>query len=239
MAHSTTRRGRGRPPSGSSGDGSTRSLILDHARRLFQERGYRDVGMADIAAAVGVTSPTLYYHFAHKEALYTELVVSILARIGQTIAQIMLEHSAAGDRLVVLARRRLAAVPRQGHMDTMLRDVAVHLSAEEQTRIDAAFHQYMMDPLQAIMRAGIAAGELRAEEPELLARVWFLLMDAFVGHTATPDPSGADRAGLADQLTRLFLEGAGLGPPPAAHAPEIRGSSPVLVQSLKQEDCNS
>jgi AcrR family transcriptional regulator len=198
-------------------------LILQHAQRLFQERGYRDVAMADIAAAVGVTSPTLYYHFAHKEALYTELVVDILRRIGQTIAQIMLEVSSAGDRLYRLALRRLAVVPRQGHMDTMMRDVAVHLGAAEQARVDAAFHQHMMEPLRAIMRAGIAAGELRAEEPDLLARVWFSMMDAFVGGTAASDPTGEDRAVWARQLTRLFLEGAG-APVQSAALPALPGN---------------
>jgi TetR/AcrR family transcriptional regulator len=216
MVRSTTRRGPGRPPAGEAAEGTTRTLILQHAQRLFQERGYRDVAMADIAAAVGVTSPTLYYHFAHKEALYAELVVDILRRIGQTIAQIMLETPSTAERLYRLALQRLAVVPRQGHMDTMMRDVAVHLGAAEQGRVDAAFHQHMMDPLRAIMQAGIAAGELRAGEPDLLARVWFLLLDAFVGRSDAPDPTGDERARWARQLTRLFLEGAGMPHPPVA-----------------------
>jgi hypothetical protein len=107
-------------------------------------------------------------------------------------------------------------------MDTMMRDVAVHLSAEEQARVDAAFQQHMMQPLQAIMRAGIAAGELRAEDPEFLARVWFLLLDAYVGRTDPTDPTGGQDA-LARQFIRLFLEGAGVPHPPAVAHPAGSG----------------
>ncbi len=215
MPQSAARRGPGRPLASKAGDDTTRTLILEHAQRLFQDQGYRAVTMSDIAAAVGVTSPTLYYHFARKEALYTEMVLALMQRIGEAVAQIMLSYSALTDRLYMLAYRRLFYAARPGYMDTMMRDVAVHLSAAEQARVDAAFQQHMMQPLQAVMRAGITAGTLRAEDPVLLAQVWFLLLDAFVGRTEPGNPNGSQDA-LARQFIRLFLEGAGVPHPPAA-----------------------
>ncbi len=215
MPRTAAHRGPGRPTARKAGDDTTRTLILEHAQRLFQERGYHAVAMSDIAAAVGVTSPTLYYHFARKEALYTEMILELMQRIGGAIAQIMLSYSALPDRLYMLAYRRLFYAARPGYMDTMMRDVAVHLSAEEQARVDAALQQHMMHPLQAVMRAGIVAGELRVEDPVFLARVWFLVLDAFVGRTDPDDPTGSQDA-LARQFIRLFLEGAGVPHPPAA-----------------------
>lgn len=215
MPRTAAHRGPGRPLASKAGDAPTRTRILEHAQRLFQERGYHAVAISDIAAAVGVTSPTLYYHFARKEALYTEMVLALMQRIGEAIAQIMLSYSALPDRLYMLAYRRLYYAARPGYMDTMMRDVAVHLSAEEQARVDAAFQRHMMQPLQAIMRAGIGAGELRDEDPAFLAKVWFLLLDAFVGRTDPDNPSGSQDA-LARQFIRLFLEGAGVPRPPAA-----------------------
>ena len=44
--------------------------MLDTARALFAERGYADVTMDSVAAAVGVTKPLLYNYFGNKEQLF-------------------------------------------------------------------------------------------------------------------------------------------------------------------------
>jgi AcrR family transcriptional regulator len=221
MSRSTGRRGPGRPPAGEGGEGATRAAILDHAQRLFQERGYSGVAMGDIAAAVGVTKPTLYYHFPHKEALYTEMVVDILTRIGQGVARALDTYTTAADRLYALAYQGFVYAPRNGKMDTMMRDVEIHLAPTDQERIAAAFNHYLMDPVRRLMREGVIAGELRPEEPELLARVWFLVLDAFVGSKGTTDtPLMADRPALARHLTQLFLDGAAAHPGAGRSLPE-------------------
>ena len=44
--------------------------MLETAQTLFAERGYADVTMDEVAAAVGVTKPLLYNYFGNKERLY-------------------------------------------------------------------------------------------------------------------------------------------------------------------------
>jgi len=44
--------------------------MLDEARALFAARGYADVTMDEVAAAVGVTKPLLYNYFGNKEQLF-------------------------------------------------------------------------------------------------------------------------------------------------------------------------
>jgi AcrR family transcriptional regulator len=56
---------------------SRREQILRAAARLFAERGSRAVGMDDIGAAVGVTGPAIYRHFAGKDAMLAEMLVRI------------------------------------------------------------------------------------------------------------------------------------------------------------------
>ena len=48
--------------------GTRREEILDAAARLFAERGYHGVSIDDIGAAVGMSGPGFYRHFAGKEA---------------------------------------------------------------------------------------------------------------------------------------------------------------------------
>jgi AcrR family transcriptional regulator len=48
----------------------TRELVRGTARRMFAERGYENVTIADIAAAADVAVQTVFNHFATKEELF-------------------------------------------------------------------------------------------------------------------------------------------------------------------------
>jgi len=47
-----------------------RQQIIDVAMRMFATRGYAQTATADIASEAGISEPTIYRHFANKQALY-------------------------------------------------------------------------------------------------------------------------------------------------------------------------
>jgi len=51
-----------------------RTAILEQAARLFDERGYYETSLADIAAALHVTKPTLYYYVKNKEDIVGQII---------------------------------------------------------------------------------------------------------------------------------------------------------------------
>ena len=57
-----------------------RERILDEAARLFRERGFDRVGVAEIMQAAGLTHGAFYAHFASKEALASEALTRAFAR---------------------------------------------------------------------------------------------------------------------------------------------------------------
>ncbi len=71
---------------GAAGDGeSTRERILDVAERLFAQKGFAGTVVRDIAREAGLTAPSLYNHFAGKQALYE----AVLARGVQPLVDLM------------------------------------------------------------------------------------------------------------------------------------------------------
>lgn len=56
--------------------GQTAQLILKAAAESFLTTGYRDTSLDDVAAAAGVTKPTVYSHFGSKQGLLLALVKS-------------------------------------------------------------------------------------------------------------------------------------------------------------------
>ncbi|GAA2015451.1 SACE_7040 family transcriptional regulator [Microbacterium ulmi] len=57
------------------------SALLREAARLFAERGFSGVSLEELGAAVGVSGPAVYRHFANKQALLGEILVGVSERL--------------------------------------------------------------------------------------------------------------------------------------------------------------
>jgi TetR/AcrR family transcriptional regulator len=55
----------------------SRSKILEAAARLFAEQGFSAVSLREIADRVGITKPSLLYHFASKDLLREEVLTEL------------------------------------------------------------------------------------------------------------------------------------------------------------------
>jgi AcrR family transcriptional regulator len=67
--------------------GDTRTQILEAAARLFVERGFAATSVRDIAAAIGISNPSLYHHFSSKADLLEQLLAEPLARTQQAVQE--------------------------------------------------------------------------------------------------------------------------------------------------------
>ena len=66
------------------------TALLQEASRLFAERGYSGVSLEELGAAVGVSGPAVYRHFANKQALLGALLVGVSERLlagGREVAR--------------------------------------------------------------------------------------------------------------------------------------------------------
>jgi TetR/AcrR family acrAB operon transcriptional repressor len=61
----------------------TRNRILDAAELVFFEKGVSRTSLADIAHAAGVTRGAIYWHFAHKSELFTEMFDRVLLPLDE------------------------------------------------------------------------------------------------------------------------------------------------------------
>ena len=65
----------------------TAERILDAAEDLFAMRGYAGTALRDVAAAVGLRTPSLYNHFQSKDALYAAVLRRGIAPVLATLTQ--------------------------------------------------------------------------------------------------------------------------------------------------------
>jgi AcrR family transcriptional regulator len=73
----------------------TKERILKAAGRLFEEQGYYETGIGDIAEEAGMGRASVYYHFPDKESIARALFDSIAERIVEV------SEAAVGDDLLL------------------------------------------------------------------------------------------------------------------------------------------
>lgn len=73
-----------------------RRALLAAAAQLFAERGFERVSLDDLGAAVGVSGPAVYRHFAGKQAVLAALLVDASAGLLDGARAVLAEHDAHG-----------------------------------------------------------------------------------------------------------------------------------------------
>lgn len=78
-----------------------RSLVRA-AARLFAERGFSGVSLEELGAAVGVSGPAVYRHFANKQALLAEILIGVSERLLHGGRDVVARHDDPHSRLTAL-----------------------------------------------------------------------------------------------------------------------------------------
>ncbi|MFI1238200.1 SACE_7040 family transcriptional regulator [Nocardia salmonicida] len=79
-----------------------REQLLAAGARLIADRGFFGVRLDDLGAAVGISGPAVYRHFANKEALLVELLVGISERLLSGGRAVVDESPSAASALTAL-----------------------------------------------------------------------------------------------------------------------------------------
>jgi len=167
-----------------------REAILAAALDEFAAQGFAATRLDDVARRAGVAKGTIYLHFRDKDALFQELVRSVLSRpVG------MLETIAHSDAPVRVLAERIVEVFVQEVYATRRKDV-IRLIISEGPRFPKLAEFYYREVLSRVIKAvrgllrhAIERGEIDNEAivrfpqllvaPGLVAIIWSGLFDRF------------------------------------------------------------
>lgn len=76
-----------------------RALILDAARKVFEQEGLDGASLRAIAAAAGYTPAALYFHFDSKEAIYAEVLRASIARLQDEVEKAVAKTRSPVEKL--------------------------------------------------------------------------------------------------------------------------------------------
>ena len=145
-----------------------RERIVAAARELIAHGGFAEARVSAVAERAGVATGTVYRHFASKAELFAE----VFRRVSQGEIDALLEaaageqHRPAGERVAdgieTFARRALRA-PRLAFA-LIAEPVGPLIEAERLT-----YRRAYRDGVAEVIAAGVAAGELPDQDPQLSA----------------------------------------------------------------------
>lgn len=149
-----------------------RQHILETAAILFRDKGYSATSMRDLARAVGLQASSLYNHIESKEKLLQEICLANALKFLS-----MMEKVEAMDIPVAGKVEQLLRL----HIRTAIQDVTSVTSFNDEWRhlgepYLSDFKEMRRDYEQRFMhllRQGIEAGEIRAQEPQIVLYTLF------------------------------------------------------------------
>src|SRR5262249_29169730 len=152
--------------------------ILLVAARLFGQRGFAATSTREIAAAAGLRQPSLFHHFASKEAILEALLDRALA---DSLAFAEAQARARGAPRVRLYRAIAFDVR---HLSGFSLDLAaIVLCPEARSPRFARFwaeRARLVGAIRVLVRAGIRSGEFIDLDPALATDALFGMVEATV-----------------------------------------------------------
>jgi len=172
------------------------------AARLFAERGYQGTSLADLAEALGVQKPSLYYHIASKEDLLWEVAWEGAEAFHAALDTVPAQET-VGERIRLALGAHLAVVAGQLDVATVFVREWRHLGGERRERFVAERRRYE-ERIRDLFREGVEGGELRTDLDVATAALLFLSAANWAYTWLRED---TDTSALADRLYAALLDG--------------------------------
>jgi AcrR family transcriptional regulator len=187
----------------------TRQLIADTAWRLFIDRGFDQVSVAEVAREAQVAEATVYNYFRAKEDLFYWRLEAFGARLAETVrTRPAGEPALAAFRRALLAEGGLLAQVETGDAEALDR-------LRTMTQVITASPALVAREQQAINEAAIAlAGVLAADtgappddlRPQVAANALIGVHRALLDYVRRRVQTGGDLAGLAAEVRKLTTD---------------------------------
>lgn len=163
--------------------------------------------MDEIAEAAGVTKGALYHHFESKEALYLEMMHVDLQGKRELFRSALEGSGPTRERLKRLTQRFLELpAEERGLIKLVRRDINIFRDPLREQLV-RAYQETLPQPIEALLREGLQAGELAAGDPRLLSWIYVAMVEVML--TPYAATLFEDQEAMLGAVLDLFFSGAG------------------------------
>jgi AcrR family transcriptional regulator len=177
-----------------------REAVIRAAARAFNARGYHNTSIDEIAAALNVTKPTIYYYVANKEQLLLECILTGLERVLEPFRRPRPSGVSAREQLNEMIRHYAQAIASE-YGGCMVRAEDFGFAPESMARIKQLKHE-IDQSIRRLLDEGARDGSIETQDPKMTA---FALAGAlnWIAHWYRENHS-MTAAEIADAFVRIF-----------------------------------
>jgi AcrR family transcriptional regulator len=182
-----------------------RQRCLEEATRLFVTHGYHGISMREIAERVGVSKANLYHHFRDKEALFLAVLEANLARLDAIVHDARRRAGTPREQITHILLGLAACAPEQRAIIRLADQELGQISPEARQTFGRLYHERFTGPIEAILREGIGAGELRPVDVQ--GATWALLGMVYPFFHPAAEEVPPPTAATIELLVSIFFDG--------------------------------
>lgn len=169
------------------GDKSVRKkqYILEKAREVFSQKGYKDVTMKDIVDACDISRGGLYLYFESTRQLFMEILQK--EQEGDDIFSGKIsENSTAAEVLVLfLVEQKKEIIRKRNSLTKAIYEFYFQERPEKKEDIYRQDYDSAVKILQKVIEMGVANGELTCDKPEEAAANIMLTLEGLKVQSVT------------------------------------------------------
>lgn len=180
-----------------------RAAVLRAAVQMFNERGFHQTSLDDVAARLGISKPTIYHYLGNKDQVLLECVSIGLGQLIEAAEQSRAHEGTGADRLIAFLVR-YAEVNMDDFGRCVIRTGDEALAPESRKRF-RALKRRIDDDLRGLVAAAVADGSIAACDVKLTA---FALAGALNWPARWHEPGGALKGEvIARQMVGILAQG--------------------------------
>lgn len=140
-----------------------RDVALKRVMGMFWERGYEAVSLADVAAELGLTKPSIYAAFGSKEALFREAIELYSRTEGSATERALAEQPTARAAIEAMLRNNARNYTTPGRPRGCMVVLAASVGSSENAEVReflASIRKQARDQLVRRVQRGIREGDV-------------------------------------------------------------------------------
>ncbi len=203
--------GKPNPPRSQKG-ARTRARLLEAAKEVFEEDGFLEARISDIAERAGLSHGSFYHYFDSKEEIFREVAEAVEEQLSAPMAGVILDpesHASPPERIREALRRHLESYRREAKIIGVIEQMSRYDKQVNDVR--QARHEHyskqVADSIRALQEHGLADPDL---DPKIAAAALGAMTSRFPEMWLVQGAITCSFDKAVDQLTRMFVNALGL-----------------------------
>jgi len=184
-----------------------RARLLEGAKEVFEEDGFLEARISDIAERAGLSHGSFYHYFESKEEIFREVAAEVDERLSAPLNSVILDPSSTApphERIHEAIRRHLESYREEARIIGVIEQVSrydEHIRAVRLAR-HQRYTQQITDSVRRLQRHGMADGRLN---PMIAASSLGAMTDRFAEMWLVQGFLDCRFNEAVDQLTLVYM----------------------------------